>query len=136
MTTPTELQTVTTDAMKASWYSQARIVVASYSPNTTLRRKDAAALVEALSGWIGSSREPFALLGDVSGLRGADPDYRAITTKFYKQHEAELRIALFNVGPLLRTMVEMFRVSSGVQLKAFANEAQAREWLRQKGIAA
>ena len=136
MTTPSEIPTVATQSMRVSWHAQARIAVCSYSPNTTLTRKDAGVLIEALNRWIGSDREPFATLGDAAGIRSADPEYRAMTSKFYKEHKQELFIALFNVGPLLRIMVEMFRVSSGLQFKAFVDEAEAREWLRRKGIAA
>ena len=131
-----ENPTVTTQSMRLSWHARARLAVCSYAPNTTLTRKDAEVLIEALNSWIGSDHEPFATLGDAAGLHSADAEYRALTSKFYQEHAQEVFIALFNIGPLLRIMVEMFRVSSGLQFKAFVDEAQAREWLRLKGIAA
>jgi hypothetical protein len=36
----------------------------------------------------------------------------------YKEHKDQLGMAIFNLGLLRRVMVEVFRVSRGLQLKA------------------
>jgi hypothetical protein len=93
-------------------------------------------LIEALGGWIGTGGQPFAILADAKGVRGADAEYRAKTTTFYKQHRDQIYIALFNIGPLIRVVTEMFRIGSGLRVKAFADGGKAREWLRGEGITA
>ena len=40
------------------------------------------------------------------------------------------------MGPVIRIVAEMFRIGTGVQLKGFSEEAGARAWLRERGIAA
>jgi hypothetical protein len=40
------------------------------------------------------------------------------------------------MGPLIRVAAEMFGIGMRLRLKAFADEAQARSWLREVGIAA
>jgi hypothetical protein len=93
-------------------------------------------LIEVLKERIGAKGEPFALLADAYGVSGADTEYRAKTTQFFRQHRDGLYIALFNIGPLIRVLTEMFRIGSGLHVKAFNNAAEARAWLREKGIAA
>jgi hypothetical protein len=40
------------------------------------------------------------------------------------------------MGPIVRLAAEMFRIGTGLKLKAFADEASARAWLRTMGIRA
>ena len=127
---------VSTDAMVVTWHRAARLASIRYTPGASLAGAEASVLIEALRGWLGATREPFAILADAKGVRNADAAYRATTTKFYKEYRDELYIALFNIGPLIRVMAEMFRIGSGLQVKAFGNEEDARAWLRGKGIAA
>jgi hypothetical protein len=130
------LCTETNGAMEINWDSASRLALIRFPANTTLTGRDAEFLIEALRSWIGVEHKPFAILADATGVRGADAEYRANTTKFYRQYRNELFIALVNVGPFVRVLAEMFRVGSGLQVKAFAGKAEARAWLLEKGIAA
>lgn len=65
-----------------------------------------------------------------------DAAYRSVWGTFFKQHRGESYIAFFNMKPAVRIAAEMFRIGTGVQLKAFADEGDARSWVRQKGIPA
>jgi hypothetical protein len=87
-----------------------------------------------LTGWVGATGEPFAVLADAAGLGGTDGEYRAEASRFFRPHRDHAFIALINVGPVIHVVVEMFRVGTGIQLKTFADEAAARSWLRTKGI--
>jgi hypothetical protein len=129
-------ETVTSDSTEIRWDPSSRVAFVRYTADASLAAIDGAVLVDALTGWIGSSGEPFAVLADGSGLRGTNSEYRAKAGNFFRQHRATAFIALINLGPVIRVVVEMFRVGTGIQLKTFASEAEARSWLRTKGIAA
>ncbi len=70
------------------------------------------------------------------GFCGTDAEYRAKVSGFFRQHRDTAYIALIHLGPVIHVVVEMFRVGTGIQLKALGSEAAARAWLRTKGIAA
>jgi hypothetical protein len=136
VTVTSDVTEVANDVMVVGWHPAARLASIRYTPGASLASAEATLLIQALRGWIGAAREPFAILADANGVRGADADYRARTTRFFREFKDELYIALFNVGPLVRVMAEMFRIGSGLKVKALANEADARAWLRSKGIPA
>ncbi len=136
MTTAAKTHTVACDSMQVPWDPQVRIVTLRYCPGTTLTNVHSSLLLGALRDWVGSSVEPFALLADATGVRGADAEYRSLTARFFKKHKDQLFIAVFNLGSLARLLLEMLRVGSGLQVRAFGDEAHARAWLREKGVAA
>ena len=82
-----------------------------------------------MKGWIGSEGEPFALLVFAREVRGTDAAYRAIASKFFRQHRTTARLALVSAGPVVTVVSEMFRVATGIQLKGFKDEVAARAWL-------
>ncbi len=127
---------VTCGSMEIEWYSDARLALLRFSADTKLDGTYGGVLVDALRGWIGASAAPFALLADASRVLSTDAQYRAVTAGFFGPHRGAARIALINVGPLIRVVAEMFRVAMRLQLKAFPDEAAARAWLRVQGIAA
>jgi hypothetical protein len=126
----------TSDSTRIVWDAPSRIAFVRYSRDAVLTNKDGTFLVDALLGWIGPDGEPFAVLADAEGLGGTDAEYRATASRFFRQHRDRVFIALFNVGPVIHVVVEMFRVGTGIPLKTFPGEAAARSWLRTKGIAA
>lgn len=125
---------VTRRTIEMTWNPEARLAVLRFNAETHATGKDAVILVEALSGWIGTDGEPFGLLGDGTRLASVDAKYRSEWSRFLRRHRGNCRIAFFNMGPVVRIAAEMFRIGTGVQLKAFAEEAEARSWLREKGI--
>jgi hypothetical protein len=129
-------ETVTSDSTEIRWDPRSRVAFVRYTADASLAAIDGAVLVDALTGWIGSNGEAFAVLADASGLRGTNSEYRAKAGNFFRQHRETAFIALINLGPVIHVVVEMFRVGTGIQLKTFASEADARSWLRTKGIAA
>jgi len=118
------------------WRPASRIAAVRYTQGTNLNVVDGAFLVDSLTGWIGESAEPFAVLADAAGLHGTDAAYRAKASAFFREHKDEAFIALINLGPVIHIVVEMFRIGTGIQLKTFTDEAAAHAWLRTKGIKA
>jgi hypothetical protein len=118
------------------WSPEQRVAGVCYTADATLTSKDGDFLIEALKGWIGANGESFAVLANATGLRGTDAAYRAKASGFFRQHRDTAFIALINLGPVIHIVVELFRVGTGIQLKTFASEAQARSWLQTKGFAA
>jgi hypothetical protein len=119
-----------------TWSSHERVAGVRYTAGAILTRADGDFLVATLADWIGSAGEPFAVLADAAGLSGTDAEYRAQASSFFRRHQHTAFIALTNLGPVIHVVVELFRIGTGIQLKTFANEHDARSWLRKKGIAA
>ena len=127
---------VTVGTIQMTWAPDARLAALSFSAETHATGHDAEVLLQALGQWLGPDPQPFGLLGDGGKLTGVDPEYRSRWAAFLKQHRSTARIAFFNMGPLIRIAAEMFRIGTGLELKAFADEEGARRWLRDKGIGA
>lgn len=114
----------------------ARLSVLRFERETKATGRDAAVLVEAMTRWVGAERQPFGLLGDGGKLSGLDAEYRSAWRQFLGQHRDEAYVAFFNMGPVIRIAAEMFRIGTRLHLKAFAEESEARDWLRGMGIPA
>ena len=136
ITTSVHGDTATSESMEIRWDPRSRIAAVLYAPDSNLTAEDGDILVDALTGWIGTQGERFAVLADGTGLRSTSAPYRAKASRFFRVHRDTACIALVNLGPVIQIVVEMFRVGTGIQLKAFASEAAARSWLAAKGIAA
>lgn len=119
-----------------TWDADARLAIIRFERETHATGRDAAVMVDAMTGWIGTEGHPFGLLGDGSNLSGLDAEYRSAWGSFFRQHREDSSTAFFNMGPIVRIAADMFRLGTGLQLKAFANEDDARAWLRQRGIRA
>jgi hypothetical protein len=130
------LVTVANPSTEIVWDPAQRLAGVRYTKGATLRGPDGDFLAESLRGWIGEQNRPFAVLADAAGLLATDAEYRAKASGFFRRHRDTAFIALTNLGPVIHVVVELFRVGTGIQLKTFANEPAARDWLRSKGIAA
>jgi hypothetical protein len=133
---PSDGETVTNASSAITWHPEMRVAVVRYTADAVLTNADGDLLAAALTGWVGTSGEPFGVFADAAGLRGTDAEYRAKASSFFRKHRDHAFIALVNLGPVIHVVVELFRIGTGIQLKTFANEAAARAWLRTKGIAA
>jgi hypothetical protein len=125
---------ITRGSIEITWDAESRLAFLRFEAETSATGKDAVALVEALTRWVGTDREPFGLLGDGGRLGRVDAEYRSVWRKFFDEHRGDSCIAFFNMNPLIRVAAEMFRIGTGLRLKAFADEAQARSWMREMGI--
>ncbi|MGH2582305.1 MAG: hypothetical protein ACRDFQ_05355 [Anaerolineales bacterium] len=130
------MENVASGAIEMTWDPNSRIAFISFKEETRATGKDAQVLVSALTQWIGGQRIPFALMGDGGKLSGVDADYRREWGNFFLQHRDDSYITFFNMNPIIRIAAGMFGLGTGLRLKPFATEAEARAWLRQKGIGA
>lgn len=131
-----EVDKVTVGVAEIGWDADSRVAILRFTRESHVTGKDALVLVEALTRWIGTEGETFGLLGDGGKLSGVDAEYRSVWGAFLKQHRRECFVAFYNMNPVIRIAAEMFRIGTGVQLKAFAEETDARSWLRHNGIPA
>jgi hypothetical protein len=129
------MERIATRSIEMTWDPDARVAELRFERETHANGQHAKVLVDALARWIGD-RTRFGLLGDGSNLAGVDAEYRAVWGNFLRQHRDDCYVAFYNMGLVIRIAAEMFRLGTGIRLKAFANEADARAWLRQMGIAA
>lgn len=130
------METVTSGTIQMTWDPEARLAVIRFDRETQATGRDARVLVDALTEWIGTDGRPFGLLGDGANLAGLDAEYRSVWSTFFRQHRDDSSTAFFNMGPIIRIGAEMFRLGTGLPLKAFAEEEDARAWLRGRGIGA
>ncbi|OLB77133.1 MAG: hypothetical protein AUI14_16935 [Actinobacteria bacterium 13_2_20CM_2_71_6] len=130
------MSTITSGAMEMNWDPGQRLAEVHFIGAADATGEEAAPLVDALERWIGTDGEPFGLLGNGAGLRSLDAPYRQVWGTFLRQHREEVCVAFFNLGPAIRIAADLFRVGTGLRLKAFAKEDEARSWLRGMGIAA
>jgi hypothetical protein len=124
------------ESMEIALHPESRLVELRFAPKTSLTHQHGAAIVDALKSVMGTQGERFALFADAKGVSGTDADYRAVTGEFFGRHRDTARIALINLGPIIRVVAEMFRVGIRLQMKTFGDEAAARAWLRTQGIGA
>ncbi len=130
------MEEITVGAIRQTWDPEARLATIGFERETHATGRDAVVLVDALTGWIGTEGKPFGLLGDGANLSGLDAEYRSVWGKFLRKHREDSFTAFFNMGPVIRVAAEMFRIGTGLNLKAFAAEDDARAWLRRMGIPA
>ena len=130
------MERVTTGPIEMTWDPDSRLAEISFERETRATGKDAIVLVDALTGWIGAEGTPFGLLGNGGKLSGLDAEYRSVWGRFLRQHRNDSIIAFFNMNAVVRIAAEMFRLGTGLRLKAFAGETEARAWLRDNGIPA
>jgi hypothetical protein len=130
------MERILTGAIEMTWDPEARLAVIRFERATQATGKDAVVLVDAMTGWIGTESKPFGLLGDGGRLSGLDAEYRSVWGRFLRRHPSDANVAFFNMNAIVRIAAEMFRIGTGLRLKAFVTEADARSWLRENGIAA
>jgi hypothetical protein len=119
------METVTCDSTEIAWDAAARVAKIRYTLGITLTGKDGVFLAESLDRWVGKEKKPFGILADAKGLKGTDAEYRSRASAYFRQHRATAAIALINLGPVIAILVDMFRIGTGVRLKAFPDEEQA-----------
>jgi hypothetical protein len=124
------------DSIQLALHPESRLVEVRFAPDTTLTGAHGAAIVDALKRVMGAPGQRFGLLADARGVARTDADYRAVTGGFFGQHRDSARIALINLGPVIRIVAEMFRIGIRLQIKTFDDEAGARTWLRAQGVGA
>jgi hypothetical protein len=122
--------------VEMSWNAESRVATVRFGSEATLTGAEATTMVSSLAGWIGKDAEPFGLVADVRGVGATNAEYRSITRVFFAQHRETALVAAFNASAAIRIVAELFRVATGIQLKAFTSEVEARRWLCTRGIAA
>jgi len=130
------MERVTIGGIDMTWDPQSRLATLRFARATEAKGQDATVLVDALTGWIGTDDLPFGLLGDGANLSGLDAEYRSVWGSFLRAHKDQAHVAFFNMNAFVRIAAEMFRIGTGLRLKAFVGEAAARAWLRENGIQA
>jgi hypothetical protein len=136
MTTPTDILEVKGGSTTLIWLPDSRLACLRYDPGTTLRAADGVFLAKTLTRCTADSGEHFGVLADYTNGRATDAEYRAEAREFFQAHRDTACVAIFNASAVIRIAAELFRVATGIRLKAFLDEAAARSWLRSMGIGA
>ncbi len=127
---------ISRDGVALAWDPDARLARLWFTAAAHLGGGHAAIVVEGLASFVGDAPQPYGVLIDGAGVLGADAEYRAKCRRFFSTHRENVHLAAYHLGPIVRVTVDMFRVGTGVQIKAFADEAAARSWLREHGTRA
>jgi hypothetical protein len=128
------MESLNSGPIQMTWDPQTRLAVIRFGRDTNATGRDAQVLVTSLEGWVAEENKPFGLLGDGGRLSGMDADFRAAWSRFLRQHRADCYVSFFNQNAIVRISAEMFRLGTGLRLKSFAREEDARAWLREMGI--
>ena len=128
------MENIAFGGIELAWDPDSRLATLGFRKMTKGTGKDATRLVEAMSRWIGPDPKPFGLLGDGGKLAGVDAEYRSVWARFLREHRNQCSIAFFDMGVVVRIAAEMFRIGTGVRMRAFAKEDDARAWLREMGL--
>lgn len=128
------METLNTGAIQLTWDPATRLALIRFERDTKATGRDAQALVAALERFVASEPKPFGLLGDGGRLSSMDADFRATWSRFLREHRDDCYVAFFNQSAIVRISAEMFRLGTGLRLKSFAGEDEARAWLREMGI--
>lgn len=130
---PNRLKTATLDM---TWDATTRVCVARVTPGVELDGGDGADLVGAMARFVGDAPERFAVLADGGGGHGTDRAYRATLSRYFRRRIDVAFVAFFGLSAVLRVTVEMLRIATGMHLRVFTSEAEARAWLRERGFSA
>lgn len=125
---------VTVHTITMTWDPAARLAHIFFTAPTQATGEDARALVAAITAWVGTEGKPFGLLGDGGKLGAISAEYRATWGRFFKEHRGHSHLAFYSMTPIIRLAAEMFRIGTGLDMRAFATEEEARSWLKAKGI--
>lgn len=131
-----DMEKILTGSIEMSWDPDVRLAIIRFGRDTLATGKDAVAMVDAITGWIGTDGKPFGLLGDGGRLSGLDAEYRSVWGAFLRQHRQDAYLAFFNMNAIVRIAADMFGIGARLRLRAFADESGARAWLRDNGIRA
>lgn len=127
-------ETVTTGLTQITWDPVTRIAsMRTPGPRTVAEARVA---LDALTRWVGTEGEPFAVIHDATGAELATPESRAMWAKFWDQHLREAAVAMIHAGPEQESATALFAAATGMRVRAFASEADGRGWLRGLGYPA
>jgi hypothetical protein len=118
---------LTTSSFVASWNPDRRFLDLLFS-TPDVGGDDAEQLIRAVREWVGLEQQ-FAVLVDCSVVRGVDSAYRRRSWEFLRFCRPRARIATYGAAPVLRVLIDMFRVGTGVELRSFPDTRAARAWL-------
>lgn len=126
------METVTNNSSSITWDDQERVALVRYKPGATLGVEDGNFLASTLAKWVGDDDAPFGVVADAKDLRATTGEYRAVASSFFRKHRTRAAIAMLNLGSYIAIVVELFRIGTGIRLKAFSDERAARVWLREQ----
>lgn len=75
---------ITAGSIEMTRDAEARLAFMHFESETRATGKDAIALVDTLTPWIGMDGKSFGLLGDGGILAGVDAEYRSVWGKFFQ----------------------------------------------------
>ena len=128
-----EVRTGPSGSIVLTWDAEKRLAVLSYELPTDTRGQNIHTLLDALERWVGDKHETFYFLNDAGPLLNLDTEWRAAWSEFFRPHRDDSWIALYNLSAVFTIVAEMYRVAGGLRVRVFAQEPQARAWLREKG---
>jgi len=120
--------------MELTWDKSTRLAAFRQADHVT--RAHARALVDELTRCIGTDDEPFGLLIDATDVTSTEVGWRSTWAEFFRLHRACCVLAIFGATAIIRVVIDAFRIATGMRMKAFSAEGEARSWLRTMGISA
>lgn len=126
------MERLTAGSNTITWDPVSRVANLKLSPDRT--GPQAATVVGALAGWIGTEGQPFALVVDATGAGGSLPDWRAAWADFLGAHKRDAVMAVFGADPAVEVSSGMFELGLAMKAKVCPTKEDALAWLRTSGF--
>lgn len=119
-------------AILASWDARARVLDLQYAEDTILDE----ALVNVTRQWLedvlAEVGPGFGILIDAANIRDATSSYRRQFGAWANAHRDAVRMAVYNVSPLVRVMSLLFGRATGMSIHIAPTREEAKRWLLPK----
>lgn len=114
----------------ARWDATKRRLRVHHKLGSAPTEADAQRMIPQLTAW--AAQEPLDMLVDAEGAAGATMGYRLAWNRWFYDRRGRLRVAVYNTTRLDKHIIPVFATMTGVDIRAFPDEAAATEWLDDK----
>lgn len=119
------------DGIRVQWDARRRIVEFRYADDTRLTPDAADVIIPRVARWV-EDGHPYGILVDASDTVASNEGWRRRWAAFHKSHASRVHIAVFKAGPFIQGYLLIYTTWSGVPLRCFHTEREARAWLAER----
>jgi hypothetical protein len=113
-----------------TWDPVERLIFLEYTRGSRPGDEDARAWTAIFDRWVGpSTAGPFRVLVDNLHAKDVTPGWRSVWADYLKGHKKRMKIACYNLDTRTRVIVLLIAKASGIDIRGFASEADARRWI-------
>lgn len=115
------------DGLEMDWSPAQRLLTFVHGPGCVCSGENAHRFSAAMREWVGD--EPFVVLVDAAGAEAITREWRSVWARAFSDHKERSRVGIYHATTAGRLVISLWSFVSGVEVRFFADEAQARAWL-------